>query len=50
VRVVNLATAEYALEKRSGNLSIRVLRKEDIEAVFTGSACACRADGAGASG
>ena len=33
VRVVNLATAEYALEKRSGNLSIRVLRKTDIEAV-----------------
>lgn len=33
VRVVNLATAEYALEKRSGNLSVRVMRKDGIEAV-----------------
>ena len=30
VKVLNSATAEYQLEERSGNLSIRVFCKEDI--------------------
>ena len=33
VKVINPATAEYELEQRSGNLCIRVMRKEDIDAV-----------------
>jgi hypothetical protein len=31
LRVINADTAEYELEKRSGNLSIRVFRKYEIE-------------------
>ena len=33
LNVVNAATAEYELIERSGNLSIRVLRKEEIDPV-----------------
>ena len=31
IKVINAATAEYRLEERSGNLSIRVFSKEDID-------------------
>jgi len=33
VRVVNPATAEYELERRSGNLCVRVMRKEGVDRI-----------------
>ena len=33
VRVINPAAAEYELERRSGNLCVRVMRRNNIEAV-----------------
>ena len=33
LKVINAATAEYELEKRSGNLCLRVFRRQDIDSL-----------------